>query len=244
MTNPLVVVDAQAGLGPLATAPRNNPGAEQVIGWLLERWRKVGEPVLHVVHDSVEPDSLIKLSLPGGEFHPSCRPESDEPVIIKHVNSGFIGTDLEARLHQLEADTVTFAGLTTNHCVSTTVRMAGNLGFTTWLAADGTAAFDHDSYDGTAWPAQTVHEVALASLHREFTTVAPAHSIAEELWGRELPVRPDGRLAAGPPALGGPATGRPATGRPTGCGTAGSGTAAPPGDPAPEHVRSPRRAES
>jgi len=181
MANVLVVIDVQLALGASPDNSRNNPNAESVIGELLEQWRTAGEPVIHVVHDSTEEGSAIKLSLPGGAVHPAAAPIEGEPTIVKHVNSSFIGTDLEDRLRGLDADSVVFAGLTTNHCVSTTVRMSGNLGFRSWVAADGTAAFDHVGYDGTVWPAQTVHDVALASLHQEFATVADAGDIAEEV---------------------------------------------------------------
>ena len=94
-----------------------------------------------------------------------------EPVVRKTVNSAFIGTDLDQRLRTLGVPGVVLAGLTTDHCVSTTARMAGNLGYPTWLVADACAAHDRVSPDGTRYPAHVVHDVALASLHDEFATV-------------------------------------------------------------------------
>lgn len=52
-------------------------------------------------------------------------------MITKSVNSAFIGTDLEEMIRRhfgKQGGKVYLAGLTTDHCVSTTTRMAGNLG--------------------------------------------------------------------------------------------------------------------
>ena len=94
------------------------------------------------------------------------------PEVVKHVNSGFIGTNLEALLRNLGGTDLTVAGLTTNHCVSTTVRMAGNLGFHVNLVGDACATFGRHHANGAFYNAQTMHDTALASLHGEFCTVA------------------------------------------------------------------------
>ena len=105
------------------------------------------------------------------EFKPEAQPLDGEPVITKDVNSAFIGTDLEERLRTAGASAVALVGLTTDHCCSTTARMAGNLGFDTWVLGDAMATFARRSPDGELIDAETMHRTALASLHDEFAEV-------------------------------------------------------------------------
>ena len=132
---------------------------------------------MHVQHHSVEPESPLRPGQPGVEIQHAVAPLSDELVITKSVNSAFIGTGLEAWLRNREIDRLVIAGLTTNHCVETTTRMAGNLGFGPILVEDACATFDRKGPDGTVWPAATIHAVTLANLHGEFAEIATTDEV-------------------------------------------------------------------
>lgn len=167
----LIVIDVQQAFLDPRWGNRNNPQAESNVARLLTMWRNSGRPVRHVVHDSIEPNSLLRPGTAGNAIQVPATPTTDEPVYRKHVNSAFIGTSLERDLRQKNIDTLVIVGLTTNHCVSTTARMAGNLGFSTYVVSDATACFDRRALDGTLRPAEAVHSAALSDLHEEFATV-------------------------------------------------------------------------
>ncbi|WP_106639510.1 cysteine hydrolase family protein [Allosphingosinicella vermicomposti] len=167
----LLVVDMQIGFDHPAWGPRNNPDAETKVAALIAAWRDVGAPVIHVHHDSPHPTGLLRPGTPGNAPKPETQPRDDERLYRKTVNSAFIGTSLEADLRRQSVDTLAIVGLTTNHCISTTARMAGNLGFKTFLAADATATFDRANLDGRVRPAAEVHDAALSDLQAEFADI-------------------------------------------------------------------------
>lgn len=177
----LIVVDVQQGLVHPGEDKRNNPQAEENIARLLAAWRETGRPIRHVVHDSTEPNSQLRPGLPGNAIQAGAAPEPNEPVYRKNVNSAFIGTSLENDLRKDGIDTLVIVGLTTNHCVSTTVRMAGNLGFTTYVVSDATAAFSRKALDGSMRPAEAVHAGALSDLHEEFAEVVDTSEVLEQM---------------------------------------------------------------
>ena len=177
-TNPaLLLIDIQQGIDDPAWGKRNNPGAEQNVAALLAEWLRRGLPVIHVQHMSVRPDSPLRPGLPGNAFKPEAMPVAGEPVFTKSVNSAFIGTGLEQHLRERGISDLVIAGLTTDHCVSSSVRQAANLGFTVTVAGDATATHERRGYDGAVHSAEQMHDAALASLHGEFATVRTTRDI-------------------------------------------------------------------
>ncbi|KOO47488.1 cysteine hydrolase family protein [Priestia koreensis] len=183
-TNPvLVLIDVQQGFEDPAWGERNNPHAEVQMKRVLDTWRKQQLPVIHVQHASTNPQSPLHPKQPGFRFKQGFDPLDDEYLVRKHVNSSFIGTELDSYLKANGVETLVFVGLTTNHCMSTTVRMAGNLGYRSYVLHDATACFDAVSFDGKHVKAENLHYAALTSLHGEFATVVSTEDMIKTIQG-------------------------------------------------------------
>ena len=99
------------------------------------------------------------------------KPASGEPVIEKHCYSGFMGTDLQARLEKMRARTLVFSGVQTHVCVESTLRDAHSLGYYCVVPEDCVASHTPPA-----------HQATLASvkfLFGEVTTLAELKAI----WG-------------------------------------------------------------
>jgi nicotinamidase-related amidase len=172
----LLPIDMQRGFD-APGAPPLGSRPDEPASRLLAAWRASGRAVVHVRHDSVEPGSAFAPGLPGNALRDGFAPGAGEALVTKSVNAAFIGTDLDLRLRRLGATTVVALGLTTDRCVSTTVRVGANLGYRMIVAGDACAAFDQPGLDGAIIPAAQVHAVHLATLANEFAEVAPVETI-------------------------------------------------------------------
>lgn len=177
----LVVLDVQLAIDDERWGPRNNPDAETVIAGLLARWRERSLPIVHVRHDSTEPDSPYRPGQPGNDFKLEVAPLAGETVVAKQTNSAFIGTDFGQRLRATGCDAVVYAGVLTNNSLEATVRMSGNLGFASFVVSDGCWSVDRVDLAGRRWDADDVHALSLANMHGEYATVATAGDVAAML---------------------------------------------------------------
>ena len=160
---------------------RNNEHAEFICGKILKKWRTLDLPIIHVRHSSTNPESKLHKSRPGFKFNDYVTPLENEMVLTKEVNSAFIGTNLENILIKSHIDTLVIVGMTTNHCISTTVRMSGNLGFDTYLISDSTACYNTKGMNGEIIDCNTIYNSALASLQEEFATVIDSKELFDIL---------------------------------------------------------------
>jgi nicotinamidase-related amidase len=153
----LLLIDLRDGHGvPRGTARRNNPAMEENVRQLVQAWRTSGRPVLPVDHAT---------RWPGAPLH----------------YSAVVGTTLEGELARRGIGTLVLTGLATDRCVSTTARMAANLGFTTYVVADATATFERLGPGGRRHCADDVHAIALAELNGEFATIVDTASVLRTL---------------------------------------------------------------
>jgi nicotinamidase-related amidase len=175
----LIVIDVQQGFAEQDAAgrKRNNPDALDRIADLLAGFRAGRLAIFHIRHASTEPDSVFRPERPGFQVIESARELPSEPVIVKSVNSAFIGTDLETRLNSAGYDTLVICGATTNHCVETSTRMAGNLGFKAYLVRDATWTYDRTGPDGDFHSAADIHAMTLSNLSGEFAKIVTAQDV-------------------------------------------------------------------
>ena len=170
----LLLVDIQKGFDNIEYwgGSRNNPNAERIASNLLQLWRRNSLPIFHIQHCSTNPISPLNpnFNFEGNQFKEEVKPQKNEIIIQKKVNSAFIGTNLQILLELHEIKQLIICGMTTDHCVSTTVRMAGNLGYETFVVDDATATFDK-TLRNIVYDADSIHYSHLASLNGEFATV-------------------------------------------------------------------------
>lgn len=164
----LIVIDIQKGfdLPAFWDGPRNNPNMETNALRLIDGWRQADAPVVMVQHMSRSSTSPFYPNTEGNAFKEGFSPQSTEKHVQKHENSAFVGTDLEVWLRREGIRDLAICGATTQHCVSTTTRMAENLGFNVSLVGEACFAMHHGAYDS-----QTIHDVELNILNGEFATI-------------------------------------------------------------------------
>jgi nicotinamidase-related amidase len=177
----LISIDVQQGFVLKPFGPRNNPQMESNGLALLQGWREAGRPVYVVRHDSRVPGSPFTPGTPGNALQPGFEPRPGEPLVTKNVNSAFIGTDLEARLRAAGIRQVVLFGISTDMCVSTTARMAANLGFELVVVGDACYTWGQPTPEGDFLEGELIHRAHLATLNSEFGRVVRTAQLLQAL---------------------------------------------------------------
>lgn len=176
----LLIIDVQKAIDHPSWGQRNNPKAENNVSRLLSVWRQNGSPIIHIRHSSREPESTYRPNQEGFEFKPAVQPKNGETILTKNTNSAFIGTELEAMLRRNGISTLIICGVITNNSVEATARMAGDLGYETYVVSDATATFDKVDFLGKHHTAEEVHAMSLANLQGEYAVVVSTEEVISQ----------------------------------------------------------------
>ncbi|WP_280363146.1 isochorismatase family protein [Nocardia wallacei] len=144
-------------------------GVMELDGWeaaleaaarLLERARREGAGVVHVIHDG-GPGTPYDIRSEIGAIHPRLAPIEGEPVVVKHAPDAFHATDLET--HVPAGGDVVIAGWMTHMCVTFTAQGAFLRGNRPTVVAEATATRSLP-VAGADLTADQVHHSALATI--------------------------------------------------------------------------------
>ena len=179
----LLLIDIQDGLDQSEYwgGSRNNPMAEEHCRNILDHFRHEKLPLFHIQHNSVNPNSPLYPGKTGQNIKEIVSPAEGEWVIQKTTNSAFVNTELSNLLDAASVTTLIVVGLTTDHCVSATVRSAADVGYKVFLISDATATYAKSGVDGTFYEADLVHSIAMASLKDEFAQIIDTSTLINTL---------------------------------------------------------------
>ena len=147
--------------------------AVAAIARLLEKARRAGTPIVHVAQNGRPGSALFDPEGPMSRFIPGIEPQAGETTIVKSLPNAFAKTELDAKLKATGRSNLIFAGFMTHMCISTTARVATDLGYRATVVVEGTATRDLPDGNGGVIDAATVQRVALAELGDRFATVVP-----------------------------------------------------------------------
>lgn len=121
---------------------------------LVKKAHELGVPVIFLrdAHSTADKEMGIwgehaMKGSKGSEIIPELKPEKNDIVIEKKWYSAFVGTELPEILEKLNADTLIFAGVSTDICVQNNVAGAYFLGYNTVVPRDCTASIDEEAYE-------------------------------------------------------------------------------------------------
>jgi nicotinamidase-related amidase len=138
---------------------------------LLQRARKAGIPVIHVVHKANPGSPLFNPNGPYVEIAAPVAAKPGESIVTKTMPSSFAGTNLDEVLAKTGRKNLIVAGYMTHMCVSTTVRAALDRGYKTTVVAKATATRDLPDTKGGIIKAKTIRNASLAALADRFAVV-------------------------------------------------------------------------
>lgn len=136
---------------------------------LLARAREAGTPIVHVVHRGK--GTLFNPDGPYFAITKPLLPKAGEMVVEKQLPDAFAGTRLQQVLTATGRKHLIVIGFMTHMCVSSTVRSALALDYSTTVVAGATATRDLPDGHGGIVSADQVQRASLAALADRFAVV-------------------------------------------------------------------------
>jgi nicotinamidase-related amidase len=169
----LVLIDCQQTYREGVMQLENVEPALKEAAALLQRFRKAGRPVIHIVHDAGV-GSPYDINAPIGQIADVVKPIEGEIVIVKKFPSAFEQTELDAELKKRNVENVVYAGFMTHMCVNSTARASFNRGYANTVVASATATRAIPSpATGKEMSAQQLQDASLSALGDLFAVVVP-----------------------------------------------------------------------
>lgn len=167
----LVIIDAQREYVDGKLRLDGIDGSLKEASLLLERARKSGTPVIHVIQKGKTGSPLFDPAGPYVEIAGAVAPKPNETIVTKTLPNAFAGTNLEEQLSRIGRKNLIVVGYMTHMCVSSTVRAAVDRGYRTTVVAKATATRSLPATEGGVIEAQTLQSTSLAALADRFAVV-------------------------------------------------------------------------
>lgn len=144
---------------------------------LLNKFRNINAPIVHIQHISVRPGSTFFLpESVGVEINDLVAPLENETVLQKNFPNSFRQTNLFNVLKEQNIDTLTICGAMSHMCIDATTRAAFDLGFKCVVAEDACATRDL-IFKGDIIKASEVHASFMAALSVPYGDVISTQEI-------------------------------------------------------------------
>ncbi|RRQ29247.1 cysteine hydrolase [Rhodococcus sp. Eu-32] len=163
----LVMIDCQNTYTEGVLELENVQPALDAAATLLDRARRAGTPIVHIMHDAGV-GTPYDVTADIGQIVDRVAPQGDEKVIVKNFPNSFVGTDLDDTLKALGQDKLVLAGFMTHMCINSSARGAFSLGYQPTVVASATAT--RRLPDAAASALQVASLAAISDL---FGVVAP-----------------------------------------------------------------------
>lgn len=187
----LLVIDLQHGIvEPRPEAgPRSTPDLTINVPKVLQAWRKLGWPIIHIVHHDSDPDHPLNKDIhpKGHKSHVCAAPQTDEPVLLKTAGSAFTDPELRLfdRLNELGGAKakVVIVGMDGAQCVNDNARGGSDRGFDMTVVADACASFGMSDYrpGGKEISAEDTHVAAMSILANGFAKVVTTNDLLQQI---------------------------------------------------------------